>query len=239
MLIQVKQRPLVVRAIWTIKEKVWLPVSHRWVMQPVFEDHNLFTNDGLTQLAAFFSGSGTPPAYLVIDNKSGKITDTTLSIGATTVHVDTIVDEASDTQLVLDNGGANEETVTFSARSGSGPYTYTVSATTKSHALNQYVVRNPRIADNLASIQSEVQYSPTIFPGKRSPRRGFYSTGNGNGTMQFMLTGSEANVRFESLGLSESDTVGAGLLHNHIAVGYDHSTTGTDVEVDVSIDITN
>src|SRR5678810_683862 len=42
MLIQVKQRPLVVRAIWTIKEKVWLPVSHRWVMHPVFEDHNLF-----------------------------------------------------------------------------------------------------------------------------------------------------------------------------------------------------
>lgn len=239
MLIQVKRRPLVVRAIWTIKERHTTPISHREVWVPVFQDHNLFTNDGLTSLAAFFSGSGSPPGYLVIDSKSGKITDTSLSIGATTVHSDTIVDESGDTQLVLDLGGANEETVTFSARSGSGPYAYTVSATTKTHAVNQYVVRKPKVDDTIAKIQSEVQYSPTIFPGKRSPQRGFYSSGNGNGTAQYMVTGSQAAVRFESLGLSESDTVGAGLLHNHLAVGYDHTTSGIDVEIDVSIDIAN
>lgn len=239
MLITVKHRPLVVRAIWTIKERHVTPISHREVWVPVFSDHNLLTNDGLTQLAAFYSGAGAPPGYLVIDSFSAKITDTTLAIGATTVHTDAIVDETGDTQIVLDVGGANEETVNFSARSGAGPYAYTVTATTKTHALNQHVVRKPRLTDTVASIQTEVQYSPTVFPGKRAPRRGFYSTGNGNGTAQYIITGSQANVRFESLGLSQSDTVGAGLLHNHLAVGYDHSATGTDVEIDVSINIAN
>lgn len=238
MLIHVKQRPLVVRAIWTIKERQVTPISHQEVWVPVFQDHNLFTNDGLTQLAAFFSGSGSPPGYLVIDNYSGQIQNASLAIGATSVQTDKIVDETGDTQLVLGVGSANEETVTKSARSGTGPYTYTISATTKTHAHLDYVVRKEKIDDVIADIQSEVQYSPTIFPGKRSPRRGFFSAGNGNGTMQFVVTGGEAVGRFESLGLSESDTVGAGLLHNHLAVGYDH-TGGVDVEIEVSVDIAN
>jgi hypothetical protein len=240
MLIHVTQRPLVVRAIWTIKERHVTPISHRDVWVPVFQDHNLLTYDGLTQLAAFYSGSGSPPGYLVIDDYSAQLQNAgTLAVSSTSISLDKIIDETGDTEIILGVGTANQETVTKSARSGTGPYTYTISATTKTHTHLDYCVRKEKIDDVIGDIQDEVQYSPTVFPGKRSPLRGFYSTGNGNGTMQFMLTGSQANVRFESLGLSESDTVGAGLLHNHLAVGYDHSTTGIDVEIDVSIDIAN
>jgi hypothetical protein len=224
---------LVLRATWTIKEKR----GGLWV--PVWEGHNLFTNDGLTSLAAFFSGEGDPPGYLVIDDYSAQIQNVGgISAGATSVSLDNAINESGDTELVIDAGGANEETVTFSARSGSGPYTYTISATAHAHAQDIYVVRKPKIDDVIGDIQSEVQYSPVALPGQRSPRRGFYSSGNGNGTMQFMITGSQAVGRFESLGLSESATVGAGLLHNHVAVGYDHSS-GVDVEVDISVDIAN
>lgn len=44
--------------------------------------------------------------------------------------------------------------------------------------------------------------------------------------------------RWESLGTSESDTVGAGNLHNHLAVGYNH-TSGNDTQIDVSLTLTN
>lgn len=233
-------RPIRVEAIWTIKERQVTPISHREVWVPVYQDHNLFTNDGLTQLAANFSGAPNPPQYLVIDNWAAQVQNVGgITSASTSVSLDKIIDKPGDTQIVLSPNTGNEETRTFSARSGTGPYTYTIAAGTKSHAQNDYAIRAAKITDVIATIQAEVQYSPVAFPGKRSKQMGFFSSGNGNGTMQFYLTGSQANVRFQSLGLSESDTVGAGLLHSHLTSGYDHTATGTDVEVDVSITITN
>ena len=225
--------PSRVRVRWTIRERR----SGLWV--PVFEGHNLMTDYGLTALAGAFGGTYVPPLYLVIDDFSAQIQNTgTLSIGATSVSLDRRVDEAGDTQIVLGSGSANEETVTFSAVSGGGPYVYTIAATTKTHAHLDYVVREPIQSDVLADIQDEVQYSPVAFPGKRVQSSGFFSSGTGNGTMQFFITGAQAIGRWETLGTSENDTVGSGNLHNHLVVGYDH-ISGNDTQIDISLTLTN
>lgn len=219
---------------WTIKEKV----NGRW--RRVWTGKNIMTDFGLTALASAFGGDYTAPLYLVIDNFSGQIQNVGgIIVGATSVSLDHKVDSAGDTQIVLGVGTANEEVVSFSAVTGTGPYVYTISATANSHAQNDYCVRNPRQADTLASIQSEVQYAPTVFPGKRTQRIGTgYSGGTGNHVMSFFVTGAQAVGRWESLGTADSDTVGDGNLHNHLVSGYDHSS-GNDTQVDISITLSN
>lgn len=231
--------PIRLGAIWTIKERLLTPITRRPVWVPAFSDHNLFTYDGLTYLASAFSGVATAPGYLVIDNFFSTITDAgTLAIGSTTVHTAARVDKPGDTSIVLGLNTANEETRTFSAVTGTGPYAYTIAATTKTHANGDKVVRAAAYGDTVATIQGEVQYSPVALPGKRSPRVAFYSSGSGNGTMQFFITGSQAVTTWASLGLSESDTVGVEHLHSHLTSGFVHST-GVDVQVEVSVTITN
>lgn len=218
---------------WVIKERI----GGLWV--PVFEGFNLMTDFGLTNLAAAFGGEFASPNYLVIDNFSGQIQNATLGVGSTSVSLDKRVDVAGDTQIVLGVGTGNEETVSFSAVTGSGPYIYTISATTLSHVNLDYVVRQPKGGDTIATIQSEVQYAPTVFPGKRALKTGTgYSSGTGNHVMSFFITGSQAIGRWESLGTSESDTVGAGNLHNHLVIGYDH-VSGNDTQIDISLTLSN
>ena len=237
---QVSSRsPVKVGALWVIRERLVYPISHRARWVEVARKHNLLTDHGLTNLAAAFGGTYQNPIYLVLDNKAGQIQNAgTLSIGATSVTLDVRVDEAGDTQIVLGNGTANEETVSFSAVSGSGPYVYTIGATTKTHAHLDYCSRAPKQGDTISAIQAEVQYDATNFPGKRLKSSGFYSSGTGNGTMQFFITGNQAITRWESLGTSENISVGAGNLHNHLVIGYDH-TTGNDAQLDISLTITN
>lgn len=221
------------RARWTISER------HGGLWVPVWEGHNLLTDHGLTNLAAGFGGTLAPPVYLVIDSKAGQIQNAgTLAAASTSVTLDQRVDEAGDTQINLGNGTANTEVVSFSAVTGSGPYVYTISATTKTHAQNDYCSRYPKQGDTIASIQSEVQYDSVAAPGKRVKSSGFFSSGTGNGTMQFFLTGSQALGWWQSLGTSENQSVGAGNLHNHLIIGYDH-VSGNDVQVDISLTITN
>lgn len=219
----------------------WLISERRGgVYVPVYEGWNLLTDYGLTALASAFGGDYLAPLYLVIDNYSGQIQNVgTVAIGATSISLDKRVDKPGDTQIVLGVGTGNEEKVSFSAVSGGGPYTYTISATTKTHLHNDYVVRAAKQGDVIATIQSEVQYSPVAFPNKRLKRTGTgYSSGTGNHVMSFFITGNQAIGRWESLGTSESDTVGAGNLHNHLTVGYNH-TSGTDTQIDVSLTLAN
>lgn len=226
--------PLKLKTRWTIKERV----GGRW--RRVWTGTNVMTDYGLTALASAFGGEYTAPVYLVIDNYSGQIQNSGgVAAGATSVTLNKRIDSAGDTQIVLGVGTANEEVVSFSAVTGSGPYIYTVSATTNSHVQNEYCVRNPRQSDTLASIQSEVQYAPTVFPGKRTQRIGLgYSSGIGNHVMSFFITGAQAAGRWESLGTADSDTVGSGNLHNHLVSGYDHSS-GNDTQIDISLTISN
>lgn len=232
--ISINERPARVRVQWTIKERK----DGLWV--PVYEGHNLMTDYGLTALASAFGGDYVQPLYLVIDDYSAQIQNVGgLAIGATSVNLDKRVDKPGDTKIVLGSGTGNQEEVSFSAVTGGGPYTYTITAATKTHAQNDHVARAPRTTDTIATIQSEVQYSPTAAPSKRLMRTGTgYSSGTGNHVMSFFITGTQAIGRWESLGTSESDTVGAGNLHNHLIVGYEH-TSGNDTQIDVSLTLNN
>ena len=221
----IQERPLRAEAIWTLRER-----------RPgglVVVKHNLITSYGLTALASAFGGTYVQPVYLLLDNKDATLT-TGYSSGVTSVSMSARIDIAGDTSIVLGVGTANEETIAFSAVSGTGPYVYTVSTTTKAHSSGDYCCRAVRSADTLSSIQAEFQYDSVNFPGKRLKSTGFFSSGTGNGTMQFFMTGGQAISRWESLGTSENDTVGAGNLHNHLTLGYNH-TSGIDVELDISL----
>jgi hypothetical protein len=213
--------------IWTIRE-------HRpGGIVEVWRKRNIITSYGLTALASAFGGTYAQPVYLMLDNKSATL-NASYGTLVTSVVMNARIDNAGDTQIVLGVGTANEETIAFSAVSGSGPYTYTVSATTKAHTSGDNCCRAVRGADTLASIQSEFQYDSVNFPGARLRSTGFYSSGTGNGTMQFFLTGAQAVGRWESLGTSENAAVGAGNLHNHLTLGYNH-TAGVDVEIDIAL----
>lgn len=223
-----------VRVGWSIKQRK----SGVWV--PVWEGHNLMTEFGLTGLASAFGGLYDPPIYLVIDDFSASIQNVgTLSAGATSVTLDERVDEDGDEEIVLGVGTANEEARPFSAVTGSGPYIYTISATAHDHAHGDLVCRQPMETDTIDSIQSEIQYSPIAFPGKRAIKSGNgFSSGTGNHVMSFFITGGQAIGTWMSLGTSESPNIGDGNLHNHLVVGFDHEE-GNDTQIDISLTLSN
>lgn len=220
--------------VWTVKERR----SGIWV--PVLQVKNIFTNTGLNGLASAIQGTYVAPNFLVIDSAGAKLQNV-YGPGATSIDVDVRVDLGSDTQLILSPGTANQETVTFSGVSGSGPYTYTLSSpTVNTHSLNDYVLRKPLATDTMTSVISEQQYDSTNAPGQRMPAASGYNNGStGQWTIQFYFTGSQAPVVFNTLGLADDISVGSGSLHNHFVLGYDHTTSGNDLEIDGSVTIAN
>jgi hypothetical protein len=229
--------------VWTVR--AWRRKGALVVQEEVLRRKNLQTNFGLTAFAGAFQGTYTAPVYLVIESLAGLIQNVGgIGVGATSVSLDHAVDEVGDTSLVLGVGSANQETVTFSARSGTGPYVYTISATTKTHAQYDACVRLVLATDGMAQVQSEVQYDTVNAPTQRMASLGGYSQGAGNWTMQFFFAGTQAlgaggiPLLFANCGLADSVTVGAGNLHNHINLGYSH-TSGNDAEIDVSLTLIN
>ena len=198
------------------------------------------TNYGLTALAAAVQGGYLPPLYLVIEDNGSTISAAT-AVGATSIQTVARVDLAGDSQLVLSPGLSTQETVTFSAVSGSGPYTYTISATTQAHAAGDPVCRMVLATDTMSQVVSEIQYDSTNAPNQRLQSVSGYSTGNGEWTMQFYLTGIQASSYIMTVGLSDSITVGQGNLHAHLIVATNHVftslSTATDLEIDIPLQL--
>jgi hypothetical protein len=206
---------------------------------------NLMTNHGLTAFAGAIQGSYaaagySPPAYLVIETFAPTITNVGgIGVAATSVTLNGAAHLAGDTQLVLDVGGANQETVSFSAVSvSSGSYTYTISATTKTHAQNVPCSRAIAQSDAMSSVQGELQFDSVNFPNQRMQTNGGYSGGTGNWVTSFFFSGTQAIGTWARLGLADSLTVGQGNLHNHLVQGFTQAS-GYDVEVDVSVTLSN
>jgi len=217
-----------VTVAWAIKERI----GNEWVT--ILEKFNLLTTYGLTAFAAAPSGGYVAPVYLIIEQ-----TKTTLvsSYIAGVSSIQTVADPTigGDNQLVLGVGQVGQETVTYSSKTGSGPYTFTLTAPTiNPHTSGDFVCRAVRSADTLASVVSEAQYDPTYAAGKRVAQTAFYSPATGQNTMQFFIAGIQAtSIYFSHVGLADSPTIGAGNLHNYAAFGYNHNNTN-DVEIDVT-----
>lgn len=230
-----------VGVLWVVKERLYYPISRREKWVPVKRGKNIMTNYGLTALASAFGGSYTVPVYLVIDNFAATIQNASgILAGATSVTLDAQVHIAGDTAIVLGVGDVSQEQVSFSGmvNNGDGTYTYTISACANAHANGQYVVRAVRAADTLSSVTGEIEYDATVAPNKRVEANGWLSNGTGNSVMQFFVTGSQAIDTWQTIGLSDSDTVGAGNLHNHLVLGYEHEE-GNDAQIDVSLTLAN
>lgn len=229
--------PIGVTVTWTIKERpagggLWVPVR---------EFHNLVTDYGLTAYAAAPSGQYSAPIYLVIDTASTTMSTQALS-GSSSVQLAADPTLSGDTQLVLSVGLAAEETVTFTNKSGSGPFVFTLSANlVNTHPAGDPVVRAVTANDTMASVVSEAQYDPTNNPNKRSAITANYSPGSAQATMQFFLSGQTAtNLFFAHVGLADQATIGAPTtnLHNYAALGYNHNSTN-DLEIDVLYTLQN
>jgi hypothetical protein len=221
---------------WTIRErdpKTGLVVAEKTVK-------NILTNFGLTALASAIGGAYSPPQYLVVEGLYGTI-QYMVPIGSTSVTFDVAVDTPGDTQLVLSLGLPAQETVTFNAVSGTGPYTYTLTTpTTQVHNAGEYACRAVAVTDTMAtSVQNEQQYDPVNAPNQRAVSPGGYSSGSGNFTIQFYLSGSIPLQNFVVCGLSDSPTVGQGNLHNHFVLGFFRAGDTNDIEIDGSITIAN
>jgi hypothetical protein len=220
------------------------------VRRLVLERKNIQTNYGLTAYAGAFQptqSSYVAPQWMGISTKYAQLQAAYGSTGVTSISTDIDPTQAGDSgataQLILGVGTANQETVSWTAKAGTGPYTWTISATTKTHALHDPVTRAPQLTDTLAQFPSELQYDSTNFPNQRMQSVGGYSAGTANWTTQFYFTGSQAlnggtSQLFAMVGLFDSGTVAAGNMHNELALGFNH-TQGNDVEVDVSLTTSN
>jgi hypothetical protein len=218
-----------VMCIWTFRENGVV----------VAQTKNVFTDFGLTALASALSGGYTPPIYLVLDS-GGTTLFNTVSPGQTSVVTNLRVDLSGDTQLVLSPGKANQEVVTFTGTpTGSGPYTYTLtSAAAQLHNSGDTVVRQTRHQDTMSTVLSEIEYDHADFPNQRAQSYAGYSQGTGNWVMQFYILGTQAITNLNYVGLADNITIGQGSLHDHAVLGYTH-TSNNDVEIDVSLTLTN
>lgn len=192
---------------------------------------------GLSALAAAVQGGYLPPLYLVIESNGSTLY--AASAGVTSIQTHATVDLTGDSQIVLSPGLATQETVTFTARSGTtDPYTYTLaSATVNAHAAGDPVCRMVLASDTMSQVVSEVAYDSTNDPGNRSLSVGGYSTGTGQWTMQFYLTGIQASAYIMTVGLSDSPVIGQGNLHAHLIVATNHVFANPATAVDLEIDV--
>lgn len=229
-----------VNCIWTVKERLWLPISRREIWKPVLTQKNTFTTNGLTQLASAISGSYVAPNYLVLNKNTTGLTNNQ-SPGDTSVTLNSRIDQAGDTQIVLSLGLANQEVVTFSAvNTVSGKYVYTLSSPlVSSHSAGDLVTRQPNANDTMSNITAEQQYDPTNAANSRLQSVAGYSAGPGNWVIQFYFVAQAAVFYISDIALADNITIGQGTLHNHCVLGYDHSAGTSDVEIDGSLTLTN
>lgn len=205
---------------------------------PVRRTRNVFTTYGLTNLASAVSGANTFPGYLAVESLHTS-PSSAVNIGDSVVNLLARVDQAGDTQLTLSFGLTNQEVVTFTAVSGSGPYTYTLSGTAaKAHATTDIVVRTPQSTDTITNVVSEVQFDSVNFSNQRIGSPGGYSTGSFNWTVQFYYPGPTLQTFIALCGMCDTLTLGSGNLHNHFIMNYNNNT-GNDLEIDGSLTISN
>ncbi len=202
--------------------------------------HNIWTNYGLTALAAVPGGQPyIPPQYLAIENNGVAMTNVGgISAAATSCTAASNPLESGDTQLILGVGTPNQETVTGVTVTGTGPFTFHFTACTKAHALNDPLCRVPLVSDALGNLQAEWQYDSVNNPNQRLFSSAGFSTGTGIWVTQFYYNGAQALGNITSIGLCDSQTVGTGNLHNHLALGYVH-TSGSDLEIDATLTLVN
>lgn len=219
---------------WTVSERV----KGLWV--PKLTRKNIFTNYGLSALASAPAGNYVAPIYLAVESFFAEL-NAAIGIGATSFSVNSRVDQAGDTQVVIDAGLSTQETLTFTSVAGStAPFTYTLSTpTTFAHAANAKVYRQVSASDTLANLTAEVSYDPINAPGQRLASAAGFSSGVGEYSIQFYYTSTMAVAFFATCGLTDSPTIGAGNLHNHFVLGYDHTADTNDVQINGNITITN
>ena len=202
--------------------------------------YNTWSNYGLSALAAVPGGQPyAAPQYLAIEANGDPITNSGgITAGATSCTSNANPMESGDTQIILSVGTANQETVTVSSVTGTGPYTFNFPACTKNHAYGDLICRVPLAADTMSSLQNEWQYDSVNAPNQRLFTSAGYSTGTGVWVMQFYYNGSQAIGNFTTIGVCDSQTVGSGNLHNHVALGYTH-VSGEDLEIDGTLTLVN
>lgn len=227
--------------LWTVKERVILPISHKEIWHPVLTRKNTFTITGLTSLASAISGNYIPPLYLILASNYS-IVEVTTAVADTSITLAAQVDQAGDTQLSLSIGLANQEVVTFTSVTLNidSTATYALAAPmTYAHTSGEQVTRQPVTTDTMNNILGEFQYDPTNSPGTRATSIAGYSGGAGNWITQFYFVLGLANAYISDIGLTENPSIGSGTLHNHVVLGYDHSTSTTDIEIDGSLTLIN
>lgn len=232
MLTQVSQACRV-SCIWTVKEKR----NGEWVK--VLERKNIFTNYGLSALASAIGGGYTAPIYLTLDSSHATVS-TTIAAGASTVQISANPTYTGDSQLVLSAGLSTQETVSYSSFSGTGPFTFVLtSPTLQVHNAGEIVTRQVQVGDTIGNITAPIQYDSVNAPNQWSVQSAGYSSGIGQWTSQFYLTGNQAVAFIAVVGLTDSNTIGSGNLHNHLVLAYDHTAGTTDVEIDVNLTVHN
>lgn len=219
---------------WVFKERV----NGEWVERS--RKKNILTNYGLTAYSSAAGGVYVPPNYMVI-NQTYTTQNTATTAGATSVTLAANPTQMTDTTLVLSAGLAAQETVTFTAVSGTGPYVFTLSpAAVNAHGAGDKAARGVTPADLITIMAPEPDYDATYAHGLRLQSTAGYSSGLGIYVLQFYFSGTQAQgLTFMTIGLADTPTQLTGNLHNILVQGYVNPATGNDLEIDVIINTTN
>src|SRR5260221_1302658 len=186
---------------WVVKEGqngLWVPVQR---------GKNLQTNYGITAYAQAAGGTCVAPGSVGIEKTKARIQS---GGGRGTTSFVTAIDPttAGDVSLVLGVGLQTQETVTFSLKTGSGPFTWTTSASVNQHNTGEFVVRLPLATDTMAQVISEAQYDPVNAPNQLSYTSGNYSPGVWVGTIQFYFSALAATIlSFAHVELADHSTL--------------------------------
>jgi hypothetical protein len=226
-----------VKGVWRWRErdhKTGLVVAEKVV-------HNVVTDYGLTNIGqAWLSGTPTP-LYLAVES-----THTYLSVpapgGSAFIQTLTAIHQFGDTQLTIAAGQSNQETVTFTSVTGTGPYTYNLSGTVQhGHTIADpdWVTRTPQHTDVITALASELQYDPVNFPNQRILSPGGYSPGLGQWTIQFFFPGPTLVGYIMNAGIVDNITLGVGNLYNYFTLGINHNNTANDQEIDGTFTFSN
>ncbi len=225
-----------VECVWTVKERrsgIWVPVLRR---------KNTFTSFGLTALASAIGGSYLPPTYLVIDGYLGTL-PLSYAAGVSTLHVSPTIPNfanANGSSWIIGLGLATQETIVTSTVGSIILNLAASTVTANLHNAGEYVLYTGALSDTLASsIGAEAAYDSLNFPNQRPIMMSGYSAGAGNYTLQFLITAPQAPIYIAGCGLADSLYLGAGNLHNHVMLGYDHTAGTLDIEIDANLTLIN
>ena len=198
-----------------------------------FKTHNTITTAGKDALAAYLVATAPTAPFMNYMQLGtlGTAVNTAVAAGATSLVVNSdILGAASTGSITLNPSSspsypdATTESVTVSAKSGTGPYTYTISATTYAHVVGEPVVMETLATDTALGTALGASASLAV-----------QSSANNTWTDVFTFT-EASNVTVYEAGIFEGSAgSGTATMYAHVTFSPQNLTPANSLQINWKI----